>query len=82
MSVTDKARAVMKMAGIKGVDLAAALGVSYNAASNRMYKGIKSVDDLVKIVTACGATLSITTKDGTTIPLTLADLEEPSKGEQ
>ena len=75
MSVTDKVRAVMKMAGVKGVDLATALGISYNAASNRMYKGIKSVDDLVKIVTACGATLTITTKDGTVIPLTITDLE-------
>ena len=76
MSVTDKVRAVMQMAGIKGVDLAKALGVSYNAASNRMYLGIKRVNDLVKIIDACGATLSITTKDGTVIPLTIEDLEQ------
>ena len=75
MGVTDKVKAVMSMAGVRGVDLANALGVNYNSASNRIYKGIKSVDDLIKIVDACGATLNITTKDGTVIPLTLADVE-------
>ena len=83
MSVTDKVRAVMKIEGIKAVDLAPALGVGYNSAANRIFRGIKSVNDLIKIVDACGATLTINTKDGAIIPLTLADLEnEPSKGKQ
>lgn len=81
MSVTEKIKAVMSMAGLRGVDLAEALGVSYNAASNRMYLGIKRVDDLIKIVDACGATLTITTKDGTVIPLTLADIDKPTTKE-
>ena len=83
MSVTDKVRSVMQLAGVKGVDLASVLGVSYNSAATKIYRGIRSVDDLIKIVDACGATLTINTKDGAVIPLTLADLEnEPSKGKQ
>ena len=79
MSVTDKLKALMSMTGLRGVDLAEALGVGYNAASNRMYIGVKRVDDLIKIVNACGASLTITTKDGLQIPLTIADIEEPKK---
>ena len=79
MSVTDKLKALLSLAGLRGVDLAEALGVGYNAAANRMYVGVKRVDDLIKIVSACGATLTITTKDGMQIPLTLEDIEEPKK---
>lgn len=76
MGVTDKLRALMGLAGVKGVDLAEALGVSYNAASNRMYKGVKRIDDLIKICDKCGATLAITAKDGTVFTLTLDDIEK------
>lgn len=76
MSVTDKVKAIMKLEGIKAVDLAPALGVGYNSAANRIYRGIKSVGDLIKIVTACGATLVIKTKDGIEIPLTIEDIDE------
>lgn len=79
MSVNDKIKALLSLSGVKGVDLAAALGVSYNSASTKVYRGIKSIDDLVKIVTACSATLTITTKDGLTIPLTLEDVEPKKK---
>ena len=39
-------------------------------------KQLDKLDDVIKIVTACDATLTIITKDGTVIPLTLADLED------
>lgn len=76
MAVTEKLRGLMSMAGVKGVDLAEALGISYNSASNRMYKGVKSVSDLIKICDRCGATVLIKSKDGTVIPLTLDDVEK------
>lgn len=75
MSVTDKLRALMELSGVKGVDLAEALGVSYNSASNRMYKGVKRIDDLIKICDKCEAKISITAKDGTVIRLTIDDIE-------
>ena len=81
MSVNDKIKALLSLSGVKGVDLATALGVSYNSASTKVYRGIKSIDDLVKIVNACGASLTITTKDGLQIPLTIADIEEPKTKE-
>ena len=76
MTVTDKVKAFMAISNVKGVDLVNALGVSYNAASNRIYKGITRVDDLIKICTACGAEISITAKDGTVFRLTLDDLPQ------
>lgn len=79
MSVNDKIKALLSLSGVKGVDLAAALGVSYNSASTKVYRGIKSVNDLIKVVEACGASLTITTKDGVQIPLTVADIEEQTK---
>ena len=82
MSVTDKIKMVMVGAGVSGRQLATALDCPPQTATNKISRGLVKIDDVIKIVTACGATLTITTKDGTTIPLTLADLEEPSKGEQ
>lgn len=62
MSVTDKLRALMELSGVKGVDLSEALGVSYNSASNRMYKGVKRIDDLIKICDKCAAKISISSQ--------------------
>ena len=76
MSVTNKVKGVMRMAGISGRQLATALGCPPQTATNKISRGLVKVDDVIKIVTACDATLTIITKDGTVIPLTLADLED------
>ena len=82
MTVQSKMQMVMASAKISNRGMSEAFGCSPNTAAAKFQRGIVRIDDVIKIVTACGATLTITTKDGTTIPLTLADLEEPSKGEQ
>lgn len=61
-------------------DLADAFGTSKATAANKVYKGITSLKDFLTIANACGATVSVTLGSGVIIPLTLADLEEPSKG--
>ena len=43
------------------------------------FNDCRSIDDLIKIVNACGATLTITTKNGVTIPITLEDVEPKTK---
>ena len=75
MSVTDKIKMVMASAGISGRGLASAFDCTPQSASTKINRGVKSVDDLVKIVDFCGASIAITTKNGTVIPLTLEDLE-------
>ena len=83
MSVKSKITMLMASGGISGRGLAAAFNCPPQTIANKVARGIVRIDDLVKIVTACGASLTITTKDGTVIPLTLADLEnEPSKGKE
>ncbi len=82
MAINDKIRMVMTAAKVSGRGLAPAFGTSEGTAAMKVSRGIKSISDLVTICNFCGATLTITTKDGAVIPLTLADLDEPSKGEQ
>lgn len=76
MSVTKKLKALMSFSNVRSVDLAEPLGISYNAAANRLYRGVKSIDDLIKICNHCGASLTITTKDGVNIPLTIDDIDD------
>lgn len=76
MAVNDKIKMVMAGAGISGRQLASVLGCPPQTATNKVSRGLVKIDDVIRIVDACGATLTITTKDGTIIPLTLADIEK------
>ena len=76
MSINDKIRMVMTSAKVSGRQLSEAFGTSQGTAAMKVSRGIKSISDLVTICDYCGATLTITTKDGTVIPLTLADVED------
>lgn len=76
MSVTSKIKMVMTSAGVSGRQLCKAFGTSEQTAAMKVSRGIKSIEDLVRIVEYCGAKLTITTKDGTAIPLTLDDLPQ------
>ena len=74
MSVAKKIQMVISSAGLNNRKMSAAFGCSENTAAAKFQRGIKSIDDLVKIVNFCGGSVTITTKDGTTIPLTLEDV--------
>lgn len=79
MSIKSKITMLMASGGVSGRGLAAAFNCPPQTIANKVARGIVRIDDLVKIVDACGATLNITTKDGTVITLTLADLEDQAK---
>ncbi|MBQ8691270.1 MAG: hypothetical protein IJ516_05550 [Phascolarctobacterium sp.] len=76
MSVSEKVKIVMASANVSGRQLAETFGSTQGSASTKITRGLKSVSDLVKVLDACGATLTITTKNGIDIPLTLADVKE------
>lgn len=76
MTIKDKTKALLTFASVKPQDLAEALGVTPATARNRISLGITSISDLIKICTYCEAKLTITTKDGAVIPLTIDDIEK------
>lgn len=81
MSIKKKIDMLLTSAGMTGRGLAAAFNCPAQTIANKVARGVVRVDDVIRIVHACGATLTITTKDGTVIPLTLADVEKPATKE-
>lgn len=75
MSVDNKIKMVMSSAGVNGRQLSEAFNCSPQTATNKITRGIKSISDLLTIITFCGGSVQLLTKDGTVIPLTLEDLE-------
>lgn len=75
MSVDNKIKMIMAATNISGRQLGPALGLNPQAATTKISRGIKSIEDLIKICDYCGADLTITTKDGTVIRLTIDDIE-------
>lgn len=76
MAIKDKIKTLLTYSGIKPQDLAAPLDVAPATAKNRISGGITSISDLIRIVDYCGAKITITTKDGAVIPLTVDDLPQ------
>lgn len=76
MSINTKIKMIMAAAKVNGRQLAAAFNVPPQTATNKITRGIKSIDDLILICDYCEAKLTITTKDGTVIPLTISDIEK------
>lgn len=74
MSVTTKIKMIMAAAGVTGRQLAEPLSCPPQTAANKITRGLVKIDDLIKIVNFCGGSITITTKDGTAIPLTLEDV--------
>lgn len=79
MSIKKKVDIVMVGAGMTGRGLASAFGCPAQTIANKVARGLVRIDDLIKLCNACGASLTITTKDGVQIPLTVADIEEQTK---
>lgn len=74
MSIDNKIKTILANADISSRQLAPALGISEQGAANRISRGVTSIKDLIKICDYCGATITITTQDGTTINLGINDI--------
>lgn len=57
MSITDKVRAVINLSGRTKTELAAYLGISNQALSNKLSRGSFSAEDLIRIADFSGCTL-------------------------
>ena len=79
MSIKTKTDIILKYAGITGRGLAAAFNCPAQTIANKVARGLVRIDDLIRLCHACKASLTITTKDGVQIPLTVADIEEQTK---
>lgn len=79
MSVENKIKMIMAATNISGRQLGPALGLNPQAATTKISRGITSIKDLIKICDYCGADLTITTKDGTVIRLTIDDIDTDKK---
>lgn len=74
MSIASKIQMVISSAGLNNRKMAPAFGCSEPTAAAKFQRGITRIDDLIRIVTYCGGTLTITTKDGAALPLTVDDI--------
>ena len=79
MSIKQKIKALLNVSNVQPKELAEALNVSELTAVNRVSLGFRSISDLVRTCEHCNATLTITAKDGTVIPITIDDLEEGAR---
>ena len=80
MALANKIQMVISAAGLNNRKMAPAFGCTENTAAAKFQRGITRIDDLVRIVDYCGAKITITTKDGTAIPLTVVDLPQKDAG--
>lgn len=76
MSIKSKIKTLLSSSNVKPKELAPALNVAQQTAINRLSTGITSISDLIRICNYCGASLTITTKEKTIIPLTIEDIEK------
>lgn len=70
MDVQKAVKYMLTSAGLSSRDLDTAFGCNKSVAATKVSKGIYSIKDLLTIANACGATVKITTQDGTEILLT------------
>lgn len=76
MALKHKINMIYNSLGYSSRDMAQALDVAPQTAANRLSRGITNINDIIKICAYCGASLTVNTKDGTIIPLTIEDIDE------
>lgn len=75
MSFSQKIKSVLTLSGKDHAGLAAYLGISNQALSNKFYRDSFSAADLVKVADYCGSTLAFLTNDGNKIALDASDMK-------
>ena len=78
MTIANKLRGVLQLQGVSMQELAAALGVTPAALSNKFYRGSFSAADLVKISAALGMELSLS-DNAVKVVLDVDDVKEKKK---
>jgi len=76
MAFSQKIKSVLTLSGKDHAGLAAYLGISTQALSNKFYRDSFSAADLVKIAAFCGSTLAYLTNDGNKITLDASDIKK------
>ena len=79
MSIDSKIRMIMAAAGVNGRSVAPAFGCTPQSAATKINRGIKTVNDLIKLCDFCGAKLQLVSKDGSIFALTMDDLAQEDK---
>ena len=74
MSIKSKISMVLASAGISSRKLSEFFDCPEQTIANKVARGIVRIDDLIRIVDACDATLTMKTKDGVEIPLRIEDI--------
>lgn len=76
MSVSNKLRAVLNLCGAKPADLSKCLNKSVQSVRNKFSQDSFSVADVLRICNHLDCELSIRTKDGQTVILTIDDIKQ------
>lgn len=79
MSVSDKIKAAIILAGRQNVEVAAILGISPQAFNNKLYRGTFNADEIVKIAAALGYELALIDRYGQKILLLPDDIQNENK---
>jgi len=79
MSFSQKIKSVLALSGKDHAGLAAYLGISNQALSNKFYRDSFSAADLVKISDFCGSDLAFFTNDGNKIIIDKSDIKAGEK---
>ena len=78
MGISNKIQMIISSAKLNNRKMAGAFHTSENTAAAKFQRGIVRIDDLIRICDYCDAKISIETKEGVIINLSLEDLEEGS----
>lgn len=75
MAVSNKIKSILQMSGKKHADLAAFLGITPQALSNKLCRESFSAIELIQIAAFVGGVLSVSSESGA-ITFSLSDAEE------
>ena len=76
MQLDAKIKSVITSAGLSGRQLAPLFNSTPEVAATKISRGVKKIDELIRICDFCGAEITIKTKNGMTIPLTIDDIKK------
>lgn len=76
MSIKEKIKTVVTASGNNYHSVAPAFETTPEKAAVKLSRGIKKIDDLIKLCHYCNATLVMECKDGSIIPLNIDDIKD------
>ena len=76
MSIHEIQRTVIKKSGNTYRSVAPAFNVSSETSASKLGRGLRTIDDWIRLCDYCETRIFMECKDGTIIPLTIEDLED------